>query len=66
MFPVSYAILERISDYQEVLEDYSSQRLDLIDWEPTISHNINILNDTIDLYPYFRSDTSGRISLRMR
>lgn len=30
-----------------------SQRLDLIEWEPTTSHNIKILNDTIDLYRYF-------------
>ncbi len=53
IFPVSSAILDRISNYQEVLEDYSSQRLDLIEWEPTTSHNIKILNDTIDLYRYF-------------
>ncbi len=53
IFPVSSAILDKISDYQEVLEDYSSQRIDLIEWEPTPSHNIRILNDTIDLYRYF-------------
>ncbi len=53
IFPVSAAILDRISDYQEVLEDYSSQRIDLIEWEPTPSHNIRIHNDTIDLYRYF-------------
>jgi Fic family protein len=53
IFPVSSAILDRISDYQEVLEDYSSQRIDLIEWESTPGHNIKILNDTIDLYRYF-------------
>jgi len=53
IFPVSSAILDRISDYQEVLEDFSSQRIYLIEWEPTSSHNIRILNDTIDLYRYF-------------
>ncbi len=53
IFPVSTAILERISDYQEVLEAYSAQRIDLIEWEPTSSHNIRILNNTIDLYRYF-------------
>ncbi len=53
IFPVSTAILDRIGDYQKVLEDYSSQRIDLIEWEPTPSHNIRILNDTIDLYRYF-------------
>ncbi len=53
IFPVSAAILDRISDYQGVLEDYSSHRIDLIEWEPTPSHNIRILNDTIDLFRYF-------------
>lgn len=53
IFPVSAAILDRLSDYQDVLEDYSSPRLDLIEWEPTPAHNIRILNDTIDLYRYF-------------
>ncbi len=53
IFPISSAILDRISNYQEVLEDYSSQRINLIEWEPTPSHNIKILNDTIDLYRYY-------------
>lgn len=53
IFPVSSAILDRIGDYQEVLEDYSSHRIDLIEWEPTSNHNIRILNDTIDLYRYY-------------
>jgi len=53
IFPVSSAILDRISDYQEVLEDYSSQRNDLIEWDPTPRHNIRILNDTSVLYRYF-------------
>ncbi len=53
IFPVSAAILDRIGNYQDILEDYSSQRIDLIEWKPTPSHNIEILNDTIDLYRYF-------------
>lgn len=53
IFPVSSAILGRIGDYQDVLEYYSSQIIDLIEWETTSSHNINILNDTIDLYRYY-------------
>jgi len=53
IFPISAAILNRISDYQKVLEDYSSQRIDLIRWEPTPKHNIKILNETIDLYRYY-------------
>lgn len=53
IFPVSTAILERISDYRDVLESYSQPRLDLIQWEETINHSVRILNDTIDLYRYF-------------
>jgi Fic family protein len=53
IFLVSSAILDRISDYQDVLEEYSSQRIDLIEWEPTPNHNIRILNETIDLCRYF-------------
>jgi hypothetical protein len=53
IFPVSAAILKRIDEYQEILEIYSSQRVDLIEWEPTLDHNIKILNDTIDLYRYY-------------
>ena len=53
IFPVSTAILERISDYRDVLESYSYPRLDLIQWEETTNHNVRIINDTIDLYRYF-------------
>ncbi|MFT6442606.1 MAG: Fic family protein [Crocinitomicaceae bacterium] len=53
IFPVSAAILSRIDEYQEILEDYSSQRIDLIEWEPTSDHNVKILNETIDLYRYY-------------
>jgi len=53
IFPVSAAILNRIDEYQSVLESYSSQRLDLIDWKSTKDHNVKILNDTIDLYRYY-------------
>lgn len=53
IFPVSAAILNRIEEYQSVLEEYSSQRIDLIEWKPTADHNVEILNDTIDLYRYY-------------
>ncbi|MBI2968301.1 MAG: Fic family protein [Bacteroidetes bacterium] len=53
IFPVSAAILNRISDYQEILEVYSSPRLDLIEWKETPDHNVQILNETIDLYRYY-------------
>ncbi|PLX01936.1 MAG: cell filamentation protein Fic [Marinilabiliales bacterium] len=53
IFPVSAAILDRIGEYQEVLEAHSSPRLDLIEWEATENHNVRVLNETIDLYRYY-------------
>lgn len=53
IFPVAAAILGRVQEYKNVLEDYSSQRLELIDWRPTTDNNVEVLNDTIDLYRYF-------------
>jgi hypothetical protein len=52
IFPVSAAMLENIGEYQDILVSFSEPRLDLIEWESTPSHNIEILNDTIDLYRY--------------
>jgi Fic family protein len=59
IFPVSAAILNRIEDYQEVLEKHSLPRLDLIKWKPTLDHNVRILNDTVDLYRYFDLTTQA-------
>ena len=53
IFPVSASILERIEDYRKVLERYSHQLLDFIEWEKTKDNNVNVLNDTIDFYRYF-------------
>lgn len=53
IFPVSAIILERLDEYRKVLERFSKSRLDLIEWNPTKDHNIEILNDTVDLYRYF-------------
>ncbi len=53
IFPVSAAILNRIGEYQDVLEAYSSPRIDLVEWKPTTDHNVEITNETIDLYRYF-------------
>lgn len=53
VFPVSAVILERIDTYREVLESYSRPRLDYIEWKPTADGNVDVLNDTADLYRYF-------------
>jgi len=55
IFPVSAAILNRIIDYQKVLEHYSRPLLDFIEWKETIDHNIEITNETIDYYRYFNA-----------
>ncbi|MFN2268091.1 MAG: Fic family protein [Desulfonatronovibrio sp.] len=53
VFPVSAAILDRIEEYRNVLEDYSERLLPAIDWEPTESGNVRVLNDTSDFYRFF-------------
>jgi Fic family protein len=53
VFPVSHVILERISEYREVLEGYSRQLLPLIAWEETEDHNVRVTNQTADYYRYF-------------
>src|SRR5699024_3742261 len=53
IFPVSSVILNRIDQYKEALESYSKPRLNFIEWEATPDGNVEILNDTIDLYRYF-------------
>jgi hypothetical protein len=53
IFPVSVAIYQRIEEYRAVLESYSAPLLPLIEWRPTPSGNVEVLNDTADLYRYF-------------
>lgn len=53
VFPVSAVILDRIDDYRQTLEHYSKPRLNLIEWRPTDKNNVEVLNETIDLYRYF-------------
>lgn len=53
VFPVSAVILERLKEYLLVLESYSSSRLPFIKWRPTEKNNVEVLNETIDLYRYF-------------
>lgn len=53
VFPVSAIILERIEEYRKILEHFSKPRLDLIEWRTTEKNNVEVLNETIDLYRYF-------------
>ena len=53
IFPISHVILQRLSEYRAVLESFSLNRLEFIKWRPTEKGNVEVLNDTIDLYRYF-------------
>ncbi len=53
VFPVSAVILHRIIDYRKILESYSRPRLPFIKWRPAEKGNVEVLNDTINLYRYF-------------
>lgn len=53
VFPVSAVILERIAHYKTVLEAFSKPRLAHIEWKPTLKNNVEVTNDTADLYRYF-------------
>jgi Fic family protein len=53
VFPISAVILEHIDEYRQVLEAYSRPRLEYIEWRGTQDGNVEVLNETIDLYRYF-------------
>jgi Fic/DOC family len=53
VFPVSSVMLDRIDDYRHTLQAHSAPLMDFIEWRPTPSRNIEVLNDTADLYRYF-------------
>lgn len=53
VFPVSSVILKRIDAYRTALEAYSKPRLSFIDWRATERGNVEVLNDTFDLYRFF-------------
>jgi Fic/DOC family protein len=53
VFPVSSVMLDRIEDYKRVLQNHSAPLMPFIEWQPTADHNVNVINDTEDLYRYF-------------
>ena len=53
VFPVSSVILDRIDDYRRILQAHSAPLMDFIEWHPTSKQNVEVLNDTADLYRYF-------------
>lgn len=53
VFPVSSVMLDRIDDYRTTLQAHSGPLVPYIDWRPTPERNVEVLNDTADLYRYF-------------
>ena len=52
VFPVSSVMLDRIDDYRATLQSHSQALMPYIDWRPTLDRNVEVLNDTADLYRY--------------
>jgi Fic/DOC family protein len=53
VFPVSSVMLDRIETYRDTLRAHSGPLMDYIDWRPTPARNVEVQNDTADLYRYF-------------
>jgi Fic/DOC family len=53
VFPVSSVMLARIDEYRETLRKHSGPLMSLIEWRPTPDRNVEVLNETADLYRYF-------------
>ena len=53
IFPVSSVMLDRIEDYRTTLQAHSGPLMPFIEWRPTLERNVEVLNDTADLYRYF-------------
>ncbi len=53
IFPVSSVMLDRIDAYRTRLQAHSGPLMDFIEWRPTPERNVEVLNDTADLYRYF-------------
>ena len=53
VFPVSSVLLDRIDDYRQTLRAQSGPLMPFIRWRPTPERNVEVLNNTADLYRYF-------------
>ncbi len=53
VFPVSSVMLDRINDYRTTLQAHSGPLMPFIAWRPTPERNVEVTNDTADLYRYF-------------
>lgn len=53
VFPVSAVMLDRIDDYRRTLQGHSGPLMSFIEWHPSPTKNVEVTNDTADLYRYF-------------
>ncbi len=53
VFPVSSVMLDRIDAYRSTLQLHTKPLMDFIEWRPTSDRNVDVTNDTADLYRYF-------------
>jgi hypothetical protein len=53
VFPVSAVMLDRVNDYRQTLQNHSAPLMPFIDWRPSPDRNVQVLNETTDLYRYF-------------
>jgi len=53
VFPVSSVMLDRIDDYRTTLQAHSGPLMNYIEWRATLNQNVEVLNETADLYRYF-------------
>ncbi len=53
VFPVSSVMLDRIDDYRDTLQAHSAPLMPFIEWKVTADQNVEVTNDTADLYRYF-------------
>ena len=53
VLPVSSVMLDRIDEYQSVLRAHSGPLTNFIEWRTTANRNVDVTNDTADLYRYF-------------
>jgi len=53
VFPVSPVMLDRIDDYRAALQAHSAPLMPFIEWRLAMERNVEVVNDTADLYRYF-------------
>jgi Fic family protein len=53
IFPISASILDHLEAYRSVLESQSKPLLEVIEWEETPDHNVQVTHPTKDYYRFF-------------